>query len=200
MKKFNWKVGLALVLILPVFGFKGKENVDQGRVIQFDKAKGIVQLIPNKSSDHLNPDYSYSPPLTYDLPSDLRKMNFIPKAGLRMKLNTKNNEIVIYDQDAQDFKTIKCALIDQKENISKNNPLVLENGKPKKFPVIDRKKNILTIYSERQHILTTLSIPGEYLELPKYTWDAGDEVLIHYAEEGKTRKVTNIVKIGFIRK
>jgi hypothetical protein len=200
MKKFSWKVGLVLVLILPIFGFKGKENVDQGRVVQFDKAKGIMQLIPNKSSDHLNPDYSYPPPFTYNLPTDPRKINFIPKAGLRVKLNTRNNEIIIFDRVAQNFKSIKCTVIDQKENIAKNNPLVLENGNPKKFPVIDREKNILTIYSERQNILTTLSIPGEYLRLPEYTWNAGDEVLIHYMEEGKTRKVTNIAQIGFIRK
>ena len=199
MKKFSWKVGLALALILPIFGFKGKENVVQGRVIQFDEAKGIVQLILNKSSDHLNPDYSYLPPLTYHLPTDLRKMKFIPKAGLRMKLNTKNNEIVIFDQVAQNFKSIKYTLIDQKENIAKNNPLVLENGKPKKFPVIHREKNTLTIYSERQHILTTLAIPREYLGLPEYAWAAGDEVLIYYVEEGKIRKVTNITEIGFIR-
>jgi len=196
-------IGVALILILPLLGFealgtKSTENVDQGRVIQFDNAKGIISVILNKNADHLNSEYRSLPPMTYTLPEATQAIGYIPKAGLRLKLDPKNHEIVIFDKASQGFKTINYALIDQKENIAKNNPLVLENGKPKKFPVIDKEKNLVKIYSERQRILTTFTLPAKYLSLPEYTWGAGDEVLIHYKKDGQTRRVTKIVKIGFI--
>jgi len=203
MKNKIWMIGVALILILPILGFKDlgfkdKENIDQGRVIQFDNAKGIIKVILNKNADHLNSDYSSLPPVTYSLPADPQAIGDIPKAGLRMKLDPKNNEIVIFDDANQEFKTLTYALIDQKDNIAKDNPLVLENGNPQKFPVIDRKKNLITVYSERQRVLTTFLLPSKYLSLPEYAWGAGDEVLIHYKEDGKTRWVTKIAKIGFV--
>ena len=178
---------------------KGKEKVDQGRVVHFDQGKGIIKVILNKNADPLNPDYSSLPPMTYTLPAGPGAMGFIPKAGLRLKLDTKNNEIVIFDEANQKIKTIKYAVVNKKENIAQNNPLVMEDGNLKKFPVIDREKKIFSIYSERQRILTTLTLPSEYFSLPESTWAAGDDVLIYYKEEGKTRKVTKAVKIPYTK-
>lgn len=178
---------------------KGKEKVDQGRVVHFDQAKGIIKVILNKNADHLNPDYSSLPPMTYTLPAGSGAMGFIPKAGLRLKLDTKNNEIVIFDEANQKIKPIKYAVVNKKENIAQNNPLVMEEGHLKKFPVIDRAKNIFSIYSERQRILTTFTLPTEYFSLPESTWAAGDDILIYYKEEGKTRKVTKVVKIDYTK-
>jgi hypothetical protein len=75
----------------------------------------------------------------------------------------------------------------------------MEEGHLKKFPVIDRAKNIFSIYSERQRILTTFTLPTEYFSLPESTWAAGDDILIYYKEEGKTRKVTKVVKIDYTK-
>jgi hypothetical protein len=197
MKKFIRVMGVALILILPMLGCKEKEKIDQGRVIQFDKSKGVLQVILNKSSDHLSPDYSALPPVSYKLPSDLQDIGFIPKAGLRIKLDAEKNEIIIFDEATQGFKILKYTPVDRKDNVAKDNPLVLENGQPKKFPAVDKEKNIFTIYSERQNILTTFSLPPEYSALPVFTWDAGDEVLVHYQGDGPDRKVTKIVQIGF---
>jgi hypothetical protein len=200
MKKFIKIMGVALILILPMLGCKEKEKVDQGRVIQFDKSKGVLTVILNKSSDHLKPDYSVLPPANYKLPSDLQAVGFIPKAGLRIKLDAEKNEIIIFDEAAQGFKILKYTLVDKKENVAKDNPLILENGQPKKNPIVDREKNLITIYSERQNLLTTISLPPEYLSLPESTWEAGDEVLVHYQGDGQDRRVTKIVQIGFIGK
>jgi hypothetical protein len=184
MKLNKWLIGMVLILLFTSLGLKGKErgqeNVDQGRVIQFDQAKGVVKVIANKSTDHLNPRYNSLPPLTYTLPASPQEIGFLPKAGLRLNLDTKHNEIVIFDEANQKIKKLTYTLVDQKENIAKNNPLVLENGKFKKFPLVDREKKLITIYSERQRILTTLILPAEYFSLPEYTWQAGDEVLVHY--------------------
>ena len=78
--------------------------------------------------------------------------------------------------------------------------MVFENDKPKKFPVVDREKKTITVYSKRQQILTTLTLPEEYFALPDYTWDAGDEVRIYYKEEGKAQRFMNITKTDIFKK
>ena len=70
--------------------------MDQGRVIAFDKDKETVTFIMDVKHDTANPDYSGAP-VTFALPKDPRERGEDPKAGLRMKLDTKTREIVIYD-------------------------------------------------------------------------------------------------------
>jgi len=169
MKKYGWMVGLAIVTILMVFGCGKKEKVDQGRAINFDKANWTVTIIRDKKADHQNPDFSELPPITYALPTDPLEMGPEPKAGLRLKLDIKKNQIIIYDPTTQNFKTIDYTLIDKKEKIARDNPLVFEEGKHKKFPVIDREKKTITVYSRRQQILATFTVPEEYFAPPEYT-------------------------------
>ena len=193
-------IGLVLVPILIGLGCGDLGKVEQGRVIQFDKTKWTVTLVRDKQADPQNPDYCQLPPVTFALPADPQEMGPEPKAGLRIKLDTKNNQIVIFDPASQNFKTIQYTLIDQKEKIAKDNPLVLDEGKSKKFPIIDREKKAITVYSKRQQILTTFTIPEEYFGLPENTWDAGDEVRIYYKEEGKARRFMNITKTDIFKK
>ena len=193
-----FKLGFAILLILPLAFIAGCEygKVDQGRVVKMDKDKGTVTLIRDLKNDTQNPDYSYLPPLTYTLPKDTHEMGPEPKVGLRMKLDTKKNQIVIYDPVAQNFKTISYTLIDQKEGVAKGNPLVAG----KKFPMVDRTKKAITIYSGRQNLLVSFSVPDEYLALPDNTWEAGDEVRIYYKEPGKALRFQNISKTDIFKK
>jgi hypothetical protein len=202
MKKYSWIIAMAIMPILISLGCGELGKVDQGRVIQFDKNKKTVTLIRDKSADPQNPEYSYLPPITYTLPVDLQEMGPDPKVGLRMKLDIGNRQIVIFDTVAQNFKTLQYTLVDQKEKIEKDNPLVFDkdNDKPKKFPVVDREKKTITIYSKRQQTLITFSLPEEYFALPEYTWDSGDEVRIYYKEEGKARRFMNITKTDIFKK
>jgi hypothetical protein len=200
MKKVCWIIGLAILPVLVGLGCGELGKVDQGRVINFDKTKWTVTLIRDKKGDTQNPDYSHLPPMTFTLPSEPSEMGPDPKPGLRLKLDTKNMEIVIFEPATQNFKTIKYTLIDQKEKVDKENPSLLDNGKPVKFPVINREKKTITIYSKRQQILTTFTVPEEYFALPDQTWDAGDEVRIYYKEEGKARRFMNITKTDIFKK
>ena len=195
-------IALAMMPIMINLGCGELGKVDQGRVVQFDKTKGTVTLIRDIKADSQHPDYSQLPPITYTLPADPQETGPEPKAGLRMKLDVKNNQIVIFDPAAQKFKTILYTLVDQKENIAKDNPLVFDkaNDKSKKFPIIDREKKTITIYSKRQQTLITFSLPEEYFALPEYTWDSGDEVRIYYKEEGKARRFMNITKTDIFKK
>ncbi len=194
--KFKWwalLASLSLALILGGCGELGK--VEQGRAIAFDKAKDTVTFIVDVKHDAANPDYSGAP-VTFAMPKEASERGADPKAGLRMKLDTKTKEIYIYDLPSKATKKISYTLIDQKEDVAKDNPLVAD----KKFPQVDKAKKAITIYSGRQKLLVTFSVPDEYLELPDNTWDAGDEVRIYYKEPGKALRFQNISKTDIFKK
>ena len=197
-KKLNWwalAATLAATLLLGGFGCGEQGKVDQGRVIAFDKDKETVTLINDVKHDAANPDYSGAP-VTFALPKDPAERGEDPNPGLRMKLDTKTREIVIYDPAAKAMKKITYTLIDQKENVAKNSPLVVE----KKFPIVDKDKKAITVYSGRQKLLVTFSVPEEYLALPGNTWEAGDEVRIYYKEPGKAARFMNITRTDIFKK
>jgi Domain of unknown function (DUF4881) len=192
---------LSRVMLLPILplalalgcGEMGK--VEQGRVIAFDKTKETVTLIVDTKHDTANPDYSGAP-LTFSLPKDPMERGEDPKAGMRMKLDTKTREIIIYDPASQGIKKITYTLIDQKENVAKDSPLVAG----KKFPMVDKDKKAITVYSGRQKLLVTFSVPEEYLAMPDNTWEAGDEVRIYYKEPGKAARFMNITRTDIFKK
>ncbi len=195
-----------LILLLPgvftVVCSSEPGKVDQGRVIEFDKANGTVTLIRDASPNPKKPDYSILPPATYAVPTTREEMGPEPKAGYRMRLDIEKREITVFDPLAQGFKTIRYDLVEQKEGISKENSLVFDkdSGRPKTFPVIDRSRKTITIYSARQRLLTTFAVGDEYLALPGKTWEAGDEVRIYYKRHGEARRLMNISKTDIFQK
>ena len=195
-KKISWLTRpVILTAALLLFGCGEQGKVEQGRVIGFDNTKGTVTFIHDVKADPGNPDYSGAP-ITFKLPKEPMDRGEDPKAGMRMKLDAKAKEIVIYDPPTQGFKKISYTLIDQKEKVDKDNPLV----KGKKFPLVDRTKKAITIYSGRQKLLTTFSVPDEYFALPDNTWEAGDEVRIYYKEPGKALRFQNMTKTDIFKK
>jgi hypothetical protein len=197
-KRLNWwalVASLAATLLLGGFGCGEQGKVDQGRVIAFDKTKETVTLINDVKHDAANPDYSGAP-VIFALPKDPAERGEDPKAGLRMKLDTKTREIIIYDPASQGIKKITYTLIDQKENVGKTSPLV----EGKKFPIVDKDKKAITIYSGRQKLLVTFSVPEEYFALPDNTWEAGDEVRIYYKQPGKAARFMNITRTDIFKK
>ncbi len=200
--KRSWMTLLASLPLLLLFGCSEYGKVDQGRVIAFDQAKRLVTIIRDKANDAQTPDYTGLPPALYTLPTDPQETGPEPKPGGRMKLDTKKNQITIFDTKAQNFKTIDYTLVDLQENIDRDHPLVFdkEQEKAKKFPAVDKAKKTIAIYSARQKMLVTFSLPDEYLELPEATWDAGDEVRFYYKEEGKALRFMNISKTNIFKK
>lgn len=202
-KKLKWFIIMLTILPLTFIVSCGEfGKVDQGRVVEFNKEKNRCTIIREVGTDPQNPSYSYLPPIVYELPSNPAEMGPEPKAGLRMKLDATNRQVVIFDPATQNFKTINYTLIDQKENVNKDDPLVFDKGlkQPKKFPVVDREKKTITLYSGRQKMLVTFTLPDEHFALPDYTWDAGDEVRIYYKQEGKALRFMNISKTDIYKK
>jgi hypothetical protein len=140
MKRLSRVMLLPILPIALALGCGELGKVEQGRVIAFDKAKETVTLIVDTKHDTANPDYSGAP-LTFSLPKDPMERGEDPKAGLRMKLDTKTREIIIYDPASQGIKKITYTLIDQKENVAKDSPLVAG----KKFPMVDKEKKAITV-------------------------------------------------------
>ncbi len=116
-KKLNWLILLAILPMALALGCGEQGKVEQGRVIGFDKAKDAVTFIMDTKHDTANPDYSGAP-VTFTLPKDPMERGADPKAGLRMKLDTKTREIVIYDMLTKGMAKITYTLIDQKENVA----------------------------------------------------------------------------------
>lgn len=187
---------LTTVCFLFVLGCSEYGKVDQGRAVAYDKDKKVVTLIRDKKADAQNPDYSYLPPLTYTMPVDPNETGPEPKIGGRMKLDTAASQIVIYDPATQNFKTIAIKILDQQENVDKVHPLV----KGKTFPLVDKDKKFVTIYSSRQKLLVTYTMPDEYFAMADSTWDAGDECRIYYKEEGKALRFMNVSKTDIYKK
>src|SRR5271157_4439424 len=153
-KRLNWVMILVTMPMVLAWGCGDMGKVEQGRAIAFDKGKGTVSFIREVKGDAANPEYSGGP-LTFVLPKEPSERGADPKVGLRMKLDTKAKEIVIFDAASQGFKEIAYTLIDQKENVAKDDPLVAG----KKFPQVDKAKKAIIIYSARQKILTAFSVP-----------------------------------------
>jgi hypothetical protein len=195
MKRLSRVMLLPILPIALALGCGDMGKVEQGRVIAFDKAKETVTLIVDTKHDTANPDYSGAP-VTFTLPKDPMERGEDPKVGMRMKLDTKTREIIIYDPASQGIKKITYTLIDQKENVAKDSPLVAG----KKFPMVDKDKKAITVYSGRQKLLVTFSVPEEYLAMPDNTWEAGDEVRIYYKEPGKAARFMNITRTDIFKK
>jgi hypothetical protein len=191
-----------LFLVAVLAGCQQMGRVDQGRAIEFNKEKGTVTMIRDASPNPDKPDYSHLPPVTYQVPKNPDEMGPDPKPGKRMKLDANNREIVIYVPALNNFAKINYTLVDQKENVSPDDPLVFDNvtGKAKTFPVVDQYRKTITIYSKRQKTLTTFSVPDEYFALPADTWDAGDDIRIYYKEEGKASRLMNVSKTDIFKK
>ena len=165
MKKYRlWLIVLPIMLIAPLLiGCGELGQVDQGRVVAYDKDKKQVTIIQDKKAEPGKPDYNTLPPHVYTMPTDPAEIGAEPKAGKRMNLDTKTNTITIFDAAAKDFKKIPITVLDEKKDVSRDNPLV----KDQKFPLVDKDKKKITVYSGRQKILLTFTVPEENFTPPR---------------------------------
>ncbi|MBU0993919.1 MAG: DUF4881 domain-containing protein [Proteobacteria bacterium] len=177
-------------------------QVDQGRTIAFDKANKTVTIIRNKSFDPKNPDYSVLPPVNYRLPDDPAETGPEPKVGRRMNFDIDKKEITLFDPAANGFVTIHYTLVDQKDNVDSTDPLLCDpvTKKQKPFPLIDEATKTITVYSKRQKVLVTFTVPDEYAGYSPDTWDSGDEVRIYYKEAGRAKRFMNVSKTDIYKK
>ncbi|HDQ39633.1 MAG TPA: DUF4881 domain-containing protein [Desulfonatronum sp.] len=177
---------LALTLGCGDFG-----KVNQGRVIEFNQATGEVTYIQDSNyMEPGKPKYDVLPPVTIKIPVDPKEMGPEPEAGKRMVLDYQNRKIVIFDTYTQDFLTINYTLIEQVDGVFRDDPRVAGIS----FPIVDREKKTITVYSSRQHELVTFSVPDELFQRPDDTWKAGDEIRYYYKDPKQALRLMNVTK------
>ena len=119
--------------------------------------------------DPQKPVYDVLPPSVFKLPVDPKETGPEPKAGGRMKLDTEKKVIVIFDSTTEKLVNIPITIVDLQQPIEKDHPLVFDKAenKAKKFPAVDKEKKTITIYSGRQKMLCTFSVPDQLLRIPR---------------------------------
>lgn len=194
----------AAALVMPLAGCSKDDypKVEQGRTVAYNKDTREVTLIHDSAIDSLNPKYDVLPAAVFKLPTDPAETGPEPKAGGRLKLDTVKKEIEIYDHKTQKLVFLPINITDLQQNIDREHPLVYDKDakKAKKFPVVDKEKKTVTIYSGRQKMLCTFTLPDQYADYPESLWDAGDEVRLTFRTPGQALRFMNITKTDIFKK
>lgn len=171
-------------------------KVEQGRVIAFDKHKGLVTVIRDSVPGATKPHYDVLPPFVVKVPVDSNEMGPAPAAGKRLLFDTDLKKIVIFDVLAGSIKTITYTPLAEASNVAKDDPRV----KGIQFPIVDRQNKAITIYSSRDKRLVKFTLPDEYFALPNDTWQAGDDVRYYYKQPSQALRLMNVSRTDVMRR
>jgi hypothetical protein len=185
-----WGVAAAVACAVAL-GCGGSGSVNQGQVVEFDGAKGLIVLI--QDSNYLNPaspKFDVLPPVRVRVPVDKREMGPAPETGKLLALDCEKKQLVVFDAASQGFRTINFTLIGRRDNVYGDDSRVAGV----RFPVVDRDKRTITVYRSKERRLVTFSVPDEIFGLPADCWRTGDEVRYYYKDPGQALRVMNITK------
>lgn len=186
---------LACVPVLFTLGCSNYGKVDQGRVIAFDKQKGLVTVIRDSAPGASTAKYDLLPPTTVKIPSDPDEMGPAPAAGKRLLFDTNNKKLVVYDTLAGSIKTVTYTPLMEVSNVGKDDARV----KGIQFPIVDRQNKAITIYSSRDKKLVKFTLADEYFALPDDTWQAGDDVRYYYKQPGQALRMMNVSRTDVMK-
>ena len=190
-----WTLLLACAPALFTLGCSDLGKVDQGRVIAFDKEKGLVTVIRDSAPTTNKPQYDRLPPFTIKVPANPNEMGPAPAAGKRLLFDTDNKQLVVFDAIAGSIKTITYTPLLEAPNVAKDDPRV----KGIQFPIVDRQNKAITIYSSRDKKLVKFTLADEYFALPDDTWQAGDDVRYYFKQPGQALRMMNVSKTDVMK-
>ena len=179
----------ALVFAMTACDFKG--GVVQGRCVAFDPDTRMLTM------DQMNPHFSGVVD-TFRLPDDPRDVGPLPEAGGRLMLEIDKNKILYFDQATKKPTEMDVEFVDVEKNVGEKHPKL----KGKEFPIIDREKQTVTVYSRRLGALVTFKVPESALSLPAYTWKSGDEVRIAFRKDNMKQAIRfmNVSKTSIFKR
>jgi len=184
---------LSIACLLFLVGCGGFGQVNQGRVVAYDPAKGLVTVISEAYGQEASAmKNGVLPPVTIQVPDDPGQMGPAPKAGRLMSVDSQKRTVVVFDPETQSFKNIGFRLVEQRDGMFADDPAI----KGAKFPRIDGNRKTITVYSPKQRQLVTFSVPDEYFGLPADTWAVGDEVRYYYKDPHKALRLMNVTRTG----
>ncbi len=197
---------LALVA-LSVMGCDKYGDVEQGRVVKYDKTTKppTAWIVKDSGLDARNPKYDVLPAHKFVIPEVPGEMGQEPVAALRVNLNVTDKTITMYNFETNSFDKIPFELISNVNDVSvrKRHPLVWDEAtrKERKFPEINATERTIKIYSRRQEMLSEIKLaPEHFAKYKAEDWDAGDEVRIYYKEDGKALRFMNVTRTNINRR
>lgn len=169
----------------------GFGRVNQGQVIEYRQAEGLVTLISDSNyRDPAHPRFDILPPVTIHVPADRREMGPAPEAGKLLQLDRRNRRAVIFDSRAGSLRTVAFHLTAEQTGVGPGDARLRAN----RFPVVDRAHKAITIYSPRDRTIMTFSVTEECFALPDDSWKIGDEVRYYYKDPQRALRLMNVTK------
>ena len=186
---------LGLSTFLTACNFEG--GVEQGRCVAFNPEAKTLTIVVDVTHDQFNPHYSGGVH-TYKLPAEARDMGPVPAVGGRLMVDLEKSSLLLYDPASKSVKELPVQFTDVEKNIGAKHPKVAG----KTFPVVDKEKQTVTVYSKRLQALITFKVPAPALDLPPYVWTAGDEMRIAYrnADKAQAMRIMNVTKTNIFKK
>jgi len=172
-------------------GCSGFGRVEQGQVIAYDRARGLVTIIADSNyKDPANPRFDVLPPITLRVPRNRAEMGPEPEAGRLLALNWRVGEAVVFDPATESLRRIPIAVMDVQLNVARDD--VRLRGRA--FPVVDRASATVTVLLPRQRAIVTFRPPEECFGWPEDTWKVGDEIRYYYKDPSQALRLMNVSK------
>ncbi len=166
-------------------GCGGFGQVNQGRVIQYDRDKGLVTFLPDSNyREPGKPHFDVLPPVTVRVPADPREMGPAPDAGKLLALDSEHGQLSIYDSAAKRVRTIPYTPV--RERPGKRSDAGL--------PRIDRQNGTITVYDSGRKRLLTFWVGDEGFNLPADSWKTGDDIRYYYKQPGQALRMMNVTR------
>ncbi len=179
------RILLTAALALALAGCTQFGQVNQGRVVAFDREKGLVTLVSDSNyKDPDNPRFDVLPAVTIRVPENPKEMGPPPEPGKLLSLDLAAGRMVVFDPASGGFKDIPFRLLDRRNNA--------ERAELAALPAVDRTTG--TVRLALKNSILTLAVPGEFLGLPEDTWRAGDEVRYYYKDPAQALRLMNVTR------
>ncbi len=191
MTRYAWCAALLAVAGCAIIaaGCGRMGQVEQGRVVAYDAAKGIVRVAldggPGRAASRLD-----VLPAVVKVPPDPKEMGPAPEPGGLVRIDRTNRQLIVFDAAPGLLRQLSYAPVEEHANVRAADPRVAG----KSFPVIDRSAGTITAYDPEGGTLLTFAASDEQLSLPMETWRAGDEVRYYFKQPGQALRMMNVTK------
>ena len=174
-----------LACVLAAGGCGRFGQVNQGRVIQYDRDRGLVTLIQDANyREPERPRFDVLPPVTVRVPADRSEMGPGPEAGKLLALDSERSLLSVYDSAVGRIRTIPYTSVRERPSVHRDAGL----------PRIDRQSRTITMYDFRRRLLLTFTVGDEDFNLPADTWKTGDDIRYYYKEPGQALRMMNVTR------
>ncbi len=169
----------------------GFGRVNQGQVIAYDKAGGIVTVISDSNyKEPGKPRFDVLPPVAVRVPMNRHEMGPEPQAGRLLSADLASRTLTVYDDVSGALRQVPFTPVAVEEPVYTDDPRVSGH----RFPVVNPAAGTVTIYIPSRHLLLAAALERESLALPAETWRCGDEVRYYYKVAGQALRLMNVTR------